>query len=77
MTTHHVVPGDFGLGIIIPLVNDKTGDIANLSNYRGITLIHVVSKVVECVLLNLFDDILVADQLQFGFKKATGCYSFI
>ena len=29
-------------------------------------------KLIECVLLNLCDDILVSDQLQFGFKKATG-----
>ena len=32
-----------------------------------------MSKLFECVLLNLCDDILVSDQLQFGFKKATGC----
>ena len=61
MATHNVVPDDFGLGIIIPLVKDKTGDIANLSNYRDITLIPVVSKLFECVLLNLCDDILVSD----------------
>ena len=73
MATHNVVPDDFGLGITISLVKDKMSDIANLSNYRVITLIPVVSKLFECVLLNLCDDILVSDQLQFGFKKATGC----
>ena len=74
MTTHNVVPDDFGLGIIIPFVKDKTGDIAN---YRGISLIPVVSKPFECVLLNLCDDILISDQLQFGFKKATCCANAI
>ena len=72
MATHKVVPDDFGLGIIIPLVKDKTGDIANLSNYTGITLIPVVSKLFECVLLNLCDEIPVSGQLQFGFRNATG-----
>ena len=71
MATHNVVPDDFGLVIIISLVKDKTGDIANLSDYRGITIIPVVSKLFECVLLNLCDDIRVSDQLQFGFKQAT------
>ena len=37
----------------------------------------MVSKLFECVLLNLCDDILVSDQLQFGFKKATGCANAI
>ena len=32
-----------------------------------------MSKLVECVLLNLCNEILVSDQLQFGFQKATGC----
>ena len=77
MSTRNLVPGDFGLGIIIPLSKDKTGDIANLSNYRVITLIPVVSKLCKCVLLNLCYDILVSDQLQFGFKKATGCSNAI
>ena len=44
MATHSAVPDDFGLGIMIHLVKDKTGEIANLSNYRGITLISVVSN---------------------------------
>ena len=77
MATHNVVPDDFGFGIIISLVKDKTGDIANLSNDRGVTLISVMSKLFECVLLNLCDDILVSDQLQFGFKKCTGCSNAI
>ena len=37
----------------------------------------MVSKLFECVLLNLCDDILVSDQLQFRFKKATGCANAI
>ena len=77
MATHNVVPNDFGLGIIISLVKDKTGDIANISNYRGITLIPMVSKLSECVLLNLCDDILVSDQLQFDFQKAARCANAI
>ena len=37
----------------------------------------MVSKLFECVLLNICDDILVSDQLQFGLKNATGCANAI
>ena len=41
--------------------------------YRGITLTPVLSKLFESVLLRLFGDHLYSDDLQFGFKKETGC----
>ena len=44
MVMHWFVPDKFGAGLIVPLVNDKTGDIINVSNYRVITLITVISK---------------------------------
>ena len=37
------VPKDFESGIVIPLIKDKTGDVNNVNNYRGITLIPVIS----------------------------------
>ena len=33
-----VVPDDFGAGICIPLLKDKSGDINDINNNRGITL---------------------------------------
>ena len=44
---HGFVPDKFGLGIIIPLIKDKTGNLNDVGNYRGITLSAVVSKVLE------------------------------
>ena len=44
MVMHGFVPDKFGAGLIVPLVKDKTGAINNVSNYRGITLIAVISK---------------------------------
>ena len=38
ITVHHgFVPDSFGNGVIIPLVNDKQGDLCNIDNYCGIT----------------------------------------
>jgi len=41
--------------------------------YRGITLSPAVSKLSEHVLIELYEDQLGSDHLQFGFKKEHGC----
>ena len=38
MLLHGYVPNSFGLGIIVPLVKDKSGDLSSVENYRPITL---------------------------------------
>jgi len=73
MLQHNYVPIEFGQGIIVPLIKDKTGDSSSLSNYRAITLIPVVSKLFEHIILNLCDEYLNSDDRQFGFKKHLGC----
>ena len=67
MILHGFVPDKFGVGLIVPLVKDKTGDINNFSNYRGITLIAVISKLFEGALLEICNEFLQSDHLQFGF----------
>ena len=69
MFLHGFVPDAFGFGIIFPLMKDKTGDINFLNNYRGITLIPVISKLLEILLFEYFENILRTDDLQFGCKK--------
>ena len=34
---HNYVPVEFGQGIIVPLIKDRTGDSSSLNNYRAIT----------------------------------------
>jgi hypothetical protein len=38
------VPDGFGIGTVILLLKDKTGDVNSLDNYSGITLIPVIAK---------------------------------
>ena len=71
--SHGYVPDAFGEGIIVPLVKDKSGKLNDVSNYRPITLTSVISKVFECILLNICQDSLTSDELQFGFKEGIGC----
>ena len=70
--SHGYVPNSFGVGVIVPLVKDKTGNINNVDNYRGITLSPAISKLFEMVVLDMCDDALQTDSLQFGFKNKTG-----
>jgi hypothetical protein len=50
---HSSVPANFGTGLIVPLVNDKLNDLSSYSNYRAITLIAVISKLFEKVMLHI------------------------
>ena len=77
MILHGFVPDAFGFGIIVPSMKDKTGDANFLKNYRGITLIPVISKLFEILLLEYFETVLLTDDLQFGFKKGLGCSNAI
>ena len=73
MSLHCFVPDDFGMGLIVPIVKDRLGDIADVNNYRGITLSPVISKLFEyCVLDKYYMHFPNNDQ-QFGFKKKLGC----
>ena len=73
MATHCVVPDEFGKGVIVPILKDKLGNVNDTNNYRGITLIPVVSKLFELVLLEICAPFFITDELQFGFKKGLGC----
>jgi len=48
---HGYVPNAFASGIIVPIVKDKSGDLASVENYRPITLSPVIFKIFESVLV--------------------------
>ena len=73
IVTHRIVPDQFGYGIIVPLMKDKSADLNDIDNYRPITLIPILSRVFESVMLTLCEDLLQTSNLQFGFKKGVGC----
>ena len=58
---------------IKPVLRIMHDDITSTDMYRPITLTPVISKLFESVLLQLYGDFLTSDNLQFGFKKETGC----
>jgi hypothetical protein len=71
--SHGLAPDSFGAGAIVPLIKDESGNINDVSSYRLKTSSPLISKLFECIILNLCQDCLAVDELQFGFKKNHGC----
>jgi len=73
VSKHGIVPDSWGSGIVIPIIKDKLADENDLNNYRGITLIPVISKLYELLMLDICEPYLRTADLQFGFKQKVGC----
>jgi len=73
MSVHGYVPDDFGVGVVVPVLKDRSGDLCSADNYRSITLSSVISKVFEYCVLRKYDDMLNSDNLLFGYKQHSSC----
>ena len=69
MLRHSFVPNQFRLGFMIPIIKDNSGSHSDVSNYRGITISPIISKIFEHVLKSVFSEFLFTSSHQFGFKK--------
>ena len=69
MLTHSFVPHQFTRGSILPLIKDTHGNRSDITNYRGITISPIASKVFEHFLKSMLSPFLATNPLQFGFKK--------
>jgi len=65
------VPDDFDIGIVVPVVTDRLGNLCVSDKYRPVTLSPFVSKNYEYCVLHKFEE--VFESLQFGFKKNFSC----
>ena len=71
MLQHGSVPTSFLKGTISPIIKDNEGDVSATTNYRGITLSSLPSKLFEFAIQLKTADLLQTDDLQFGFKRKT------
>ena len=67
MIKHGFVPSNFGKGVLVPLLKDKSGDVCCSDNYRGITLSPVISKIFDSCILTEVNPFLASHDLQMGF----------
>ena len=69
MMVHGFVPQQFRYGFMLPIIKDSQGNHGDVSNYRGITISPIISKVFEHVLKSVFSDHLTTSNQQYGFKR--------
>jgi len=77
MICHGYVPSQFAISVVVLTVKNKNGNISLLANYRPISLSPVVAKLFEACLRYKFDMYLQNSDLQFGFKKHSGCHNAV
>ena len=69
MLKHAFVPNQFRFGTITPIIKDRHGNTSDVSNYRGITISAMPSKIFEHVLKVKFSHYLSTSSFQYGFKN--------
>ena len=69
MLCHGVCPSNMCISTLIPIPKCKKKSLNDSNNYRAIALGSVVAKVIDNIILVKYKDILISDELQFGFKK--------
>ena len=69
--TKHYLPSEWKLHLITPV--HKSGERAQVNNYRPISLLSIVSKVLERIVFNHLNDFIAEHEIistnQFGFRK--------
>ena len=64
------LPRTFMDSVIIPVVKSKSGDLADINNYRAIAISTSMSKLFECAIANKVSSYSSdCDKYQFGFKS--------
>ncbi|XP_047144719.1 uncharacterized protein LOC124818207 [Hydra vulgaris] len=63
------VPNDLSTSTIIPLVKSYKKSLNNPDNYRGISILPIVTKLLEYLILRICPSITDSHSHQFGFKK--------
>ena len=74
---YNYIPDDCIKTVMLPLVKESAGKIADTRNYRPISLTTSVSKLIELIILNRYENILISSDNQLGFKKNLSTDMFI
>lgn len=75
--SHSYLPDDFMKTVVVPVVKNKTGDVADKSNYRPISLATVIAKVFDGLLNTQLNRYVALHDNQFGFRPQLSTESAI
>ena len=70
---HGFVPESFTTSLIVPVPKGDARKRNVFEGYRPVSLINVISKVLEMCLLNILNRFIINDELQFGLTPRKGC----
>ena len=70
---HEYVPERFGLSVINPIVKNSMKSVNDISNYRPISIMPIISKVFEKCIDYVLEPYFVFHDNQFGFVSNGGC----
>jgi len=76
---HGYIPSDFCRAVLLPLVKNKNGNLADVKNYRATAISNAITKLLEDVLMKYLDSVNEAEDYQFGLKKgfSTGTCTYV
>ena len=66
---HGHVPEILLLATLVPIVKDKLGDLCSSANYRSIAISSIILKLMDWLIINIYEHLLKFDQSQFGFQE--------
>jgi hypothetical protein len=70
---HGFVPDHFGLSAVIPTVKSNIKSVNDITNFRPISIMPIISKVFEKCVANILNEYFVFNDNQFGFVRNGGC----
>jgi len=74
MMIYEYLPDDFRFSVTFPIPKGSKNSVSkSSSDYRGISISPIISKIYEYCVLDKFKSFLYSSPLQFGFKKEVGC----
>ena len=69
MITHSFAPNNILCSTIIPIPKNNRKSLNDSNNYRSIVMCSALSKLLDYIILEKFENVLVTSDSQFGFKK--------
>jgi hypothetical protein len=73
MFKYGVIPDDFNITHIVPIIKDNNKPANTISNLRPISISNSLAQIFERIILNKIPELKQTHQNQFGYKAKTSC----
>jgi hypothetical protein len=73
IVNYNIIPSDFNIGIVRPIIKDESKSESDISNIRPITISDALTNIFEKILLLKLESTHKIHDKQFGFKSNNSC----